>query len=427
MAYKMDSMEEMHAPNLALFEPLPIETGILNREWREYRPVSQITPGASLEFNISNSVDYIDLKESRLYIKAKIVKNDGEAFTAGEETGVPVNFALSSLFRQIDVSLQQQLITSSVGGNAPYKAAFDILLFDKKDPNDFSLQSQLFFKDTAGAMESVDFTEGINTGLSARYAATRNGREFELEGPLYVDVCQMENCILSGVPINIKLHPSSDNFRLLAKESKYHIEITDAMMKVCHIRPSPGIVLGHMQALKEGPAHYNYTRSDLKTYTIPSGNFQFSTEDLFQSKIPSQVIVAMVDSAACAGNMTLNGFNFQHFQCNFADFKVDGQSTPTPPFQPNFDADQYITPFLSLSRGNQKRNIITRDDYSAGYTIFMWDIVGRHEEDFTNLVRRGETRLTLKFSSALKKPVTVIVYGRFPAILQIDESRVVTI
>ena len=427
MAYTLDNPEETHATKFDLFEPLPVETGILSREWREYRPVSQITPGASIEFNISNGVDYIDLMESRLYIKAKILKNDGLPYTAEDDVAVPVNFTLSSLFRQIDVSLQQQLITSSVGGNAPYKAAFDILLFGEKDPDDLFLQSQLFYKDTAGAMESVDYTEGVNKGLTARYAYTRRGREFELQGPLYVDVCQMNRYILNGVSINIKLHPSSDNFRLMAKESKFHIEITDAMMKVCHIQPSPGVVMGHTEALEVGPTLYNYTQSDIKTYTIPSGSFQFSTENLFQSNIPSQVIVAMVDSAACAGNITLNGFNFQHFHCNFADFKVNGQSTPTQPFQPNFDADQYITPFLSLSSGKKKRNIITRDDYQSGYTIFKWNIEGRPEEDFTTLRRQGQTRLTLKFSSSLKKPVTVIVYGRFPSIMRIDKARTVMI
>ena len=66
---------EGHGVNLALFDPVKIDTGVQKVEWIEYRPISQVTSGSVIEFQIPGTgQNYIDLQKTELYITARIVK-----------------------------------------------------------------------------------------------------------------------------------------------------------------------------------------------------------------------------------------------------------------------------------------------------------------------------------------------------------------
>ena len=128
MAYKFDGSKEGFDANLDIFKPPPVDTAVYKREWISYRPVSQITKGSPIQFTIpGSSSDYKDLRKMNRHLKCKIKRQDGEAVEQDAKVGF-VNLALQSLFRQVDVTLQQQNTTSGVGLNYPYKAMIDTLL-----------------------------------------------------------------------------------------------------------------------------------------------------------------------------------------------------------------------------------------------------------------------------------------------------------
>ena len=94
----------------------------------------------------------MDLHSTRLKIKARIV-NEGSSPLIGEDNVSFVNNALHMLFNQCDVSIQQKVITANVSTNCPYKAILDALL---SASNEQALQSQFFYKDTAGYLDDKD-------------------------------------------------------------------------------------------------------------------------------------------------------------------------------------------------------------------------------------------------------------------------------
>ena len=59
----------------------------------------------------------------------------------------PVNLTLHSIFRQIDLSLNQKVILPDVGVNYPYKAMIDFLLGTTTDMINSQGQAVLFHKD----------------------------------------------------------------------------------------------------------------------------------------------------------------------------------------------------------------------------------------------------------------------------------------
>lgn len=70
MAYKFHGSSEGHRQNLALFSPPPVDTATERVEWIDTRPIGQISQRSTVEFNIpGEGMDYIDLKQTRLYTK----------------------------------------------------------------------------------------------------------------------------------------------------------------------------------------------------------------------------------------------------------------------------------------------------------------------------------------------------------------------
>ena len=68
----------------------------------------------------------MDLVRTQLFVKAKIAKANGTAIDAGTQVG-PVNLFLHSLFSQVDVSLNERLISPSTN-TYPYRAMIETLL-----------------------------------------------------------------------------------------------------------------------------------------------------------------------------------------------------------------------------------------------------------------------------------------------------------
>ena len=64
--------------HLSLFGLPPTETGVEKRYFVDYRPVSQLVDDSSpIEFSFVGSVDMVDLKNTELHVKARIVDSSG--------------------------------------------------------------------------------------------------------------------------------------------------------------------------------------------------------------------------------------------------------------------------------------------------------------------------------------------------------------
>ncbi|GFY10147.1 uncharacterized protein TNCV_360141 [Trichonephila clavipes] len=109
MAFILKDSPECVKSELELFNLPGTQTVIQDGQWKQFHPLSNVFDNAPLEFHISGSAeDYIDLSQTQLYVKAKIVKVDNTPITEDDTIG-PVNLFLHSLFSQIDVSLNDRV------------------------------------------------------------------------------------------------------------------------------------------------------------------------------------------------------------------------------------------------------------------------------------------------------------------------------
>ena len=416
---------------LMVFEPTVVNRGIESSYFVEYLPTNQINDDGPIEFAIPPSGSmYIDFSKTTMCIKAKIVKADGTNL-GPKDVVTPINLFFHTMFQQVDTYLQQKLISSS-STNYSYKAMLDTLLFCGTDFHNTALQSQLFYKDTAGAHNNV-LTTGlpINQGFIRRNLLAQQSKEFDMEGPILSDIFQIDKYLINGLEVRVKLWPQKNNFRLMWEKAteSYKVKIISACIKVFYINVSPGVILGHAEALKHTNARYHYFKSDIKTYTIAAGSFNVNLDDIFQGSIPSRAIVCMVKSSAYAGKHNENPMKFDHFNLDFIGTYINGESKPFKPLQPNFsttNGQQYIKAYQTLLpsiKGHQGSIVITRLDYPLGYTIFVFDNNQHNEKDKFPIVRHGNFRIEAHFSSGLSEAVNIIVYGQFPSVLEVDSAR----
>ena len=421
---------------IAVFNRPAKENAIEETDWVEHRPSGAIERNSPLVFQLNGlQRDYILPSKCLLKVMCKVFRDDGTPLDATDEVALE-NLSLHTLFRQVDVYLQQQLISAATGVNYPYKAYIDVSTLYNHDVKDSQLQSEGYFKDLAGFMEDPS----VNSGYSLRKSLTAKSNEVDFEGVLHVDIAQQGKAILNGVPLTIKLFQHDDKFRLFSPKHgqpnvpTYHVKITDAILKVCYIKLKPFVLFAHAERLKKSPAIYPYWRSDIKSFGIAAGSLTFAQDDIFQGLVPNKLVVAFVTSAAYSGDFKQNPFNFKNFGLNYLELAVDGRSLPTVPFQPKYAVDSnnsylhtgYVTEYLSLFRHEYPQksgNFINRADFPRGYAIYTFTIKPVTGEELYSDIKKGHTRLTARFDKALTESVTAIVYGVFPSEFRIDHTR----
>ena len=171
---------------LDLFTVPYTQTSIEKSTFVEIPPVSAITDTGPLEFYISSSgEDYLDLNNTYLYTRVRIVNHDGTNLANDAVMGF-INYPGCTLFSQVDIMLGDRLITQS-SNTYPYHGIIECLINYGKHTLDTQFSPGLFCKDTSGHMDSLAI-DGDNEGLVERASHTVTSRIVELIAPVHSDL-----------------------------------------------------------------------------------------------------------------------------------------------------------------------------------------------------------------------------------------------
>ena len=429
MSYLSKTDRDFAIPQqLSLFTAPPNQLSIEKIHFDETRPLANFTDASTIEFAVSGQgSEYIDLKRSRLYVRAKIVKADGTDLTDKEKTGI-INLPLQTMWSQVDVYMNNKLVSLN-SSHYPWKAYLKTVLSSGSDEQRFQLQSQLFFKDD-DPMDSLT----LNSVFINRYEYTKLSHEFELEGPLMEDVFDMDKYLIQGVDLYIKLYRSSNPFVLMSGEASpdYKLKIVDAAFKTCKVKVDSGVVVNHVKQIEREPAKYFVRSTEIKKNTIAKDSGEFIWDNMFPRR-PSLVIVGLLSQKGGNGAYESNPLNFKHYSATDVGLFVNGESVPTRPLKLDFGANRkYATAYLNLFEACEKINRdtglgISRENFGLGYTLYAFPLDPTClDQDYINLVRHGNVRLEMKFGTPLPETVTCIAYAEYPELLEIDNGRQVS-
>ena len=136
---------------------------------------------------------------------------------------------------------------------------------------------------------------------------------------------------------------------------------------------------------------------------------------------------------AYAGNITQNPLCFEHFNLNCINLSVNGDPLNAQPLKPSFGKDKnYVSNYLSLFKGMGTYRadsgiMLDRDDYDGGYCITVFNLSPTPDVIGSSLIKGGNLRLEIQFGEGLASTATLLLYGEFSGLLEIDRSRGVSI
>ena len=241
---------------LDLFAVPPTLTSIDYGGWIEHQPITSLDSGGPIEFVVPGAgYAYTDLANTYLLVRAKVVRGVGTDI-ADDTPVAPVNNWLHSLFSQVDVHLNDTLVTPS-SNTYPFGADVETLLSYGAEAKKTQLTSQLWYKDMAGHMEATQ-ENGGNAGLVERRRHIAGSRVVEMMGRLHVDLFMQDRFLINGVTVKIRLVRSKDAFSLMAGGANpdYKVRIVDAVLFVRKAVLSPTVAMAHIRALEKGTAKY---------------------------------------------------------------------------------------------------------------------------------------------------------------------------
>lgn len=418
---------ECSKTELDLFTLPPTQTSIELGQWVQYKPLASIADDGPLEFVISGLGDeYIDLSQTLISLKVRILNTDGSIVTNESNKVGPVNCFLHSLFSQVEVYLNQKLV--SVGGNTyPYRAYIETLLSYGAEAKESHLSSALWVTDTA---EHMDATEDENKGLKKRRSFVLNSSPIDLMGHIHSDIFHQNKYLLNGVELKVKLLRSRDEFSLMSK-SQFKVNIMEASLMVRRVKINPTVLIAHAKAIEQYSAKYPITRVDVKSFTIPAGMMGKTIDNVYLGQLPKRIIIGLVNNKAFNGSLRHNPYNFHHYNVNFLSMYIDGQQVPSKALQPDFLVHNLYTQcYQTLFSGtgvhfSNGGNAISREMYPNGFCLFAFDLTpdlgaGSHH---WSLVRRGSLRIDVRFHLTLTETVNCIVYGEFDNLIEVDKYR----
>ena len=351
-----------------------------------------------LEFVYHSSPDcYVQLSDSYLHIKCRILKQDGSSMTE-EDMVSPVNLFLHALFSEVTLYINNIQINVSSSDYA-YRSYLDTMLNYGTAATNSWLQSALYYPDNGGTHSTLDAITGVpvNQGLYTRHQWGKESKTMDLYGRLHVDMFMQPRPLPPNTNIRLRLTRNSSEFVLVSnmKEKQYKVEISEAVLYLKCLKLNPQISLDHARALQSGNTlKYPLTRVEVFTYTIPDGSMSHRRVDAISGQLPQKIYLGLVSNVHFNGSFQSTPFNFQSFNALGVQIIVSGIGIPSRKFEPiwenkNNAGKQVVRCFASLFQTNNTMNTdsglsISREWYTAGgyclyglpfHTIVMGSII----------------------------------------------------
>lgn len=411
---------------LCLFDKPAVQTDILKNQVVDYYPLTNVSAGGPIEFTIpGSSEEYIDVNDINIYILAKITKADGKAIaTATDKVGLN-NLPIATLFQDVSLMVGDNQIE---GGQMcyPYLGYFSTVMQFTPKAQESHMLAQGWIKDEAGKFDD----EG-NSGFVSRQELTKDGKTFELMGPLFLNFFRQSQFLLSQTPMRIKLLPSKPEFALNAYGTKeFKIEFEEVILYVPRFTLNPSVINGHATGLKRQNAIYPLQHCEVTTYTIPKGQQSYTKDRLFPDQAPKLLMVAMLENVAFNGNISKNPFHFQHFDLGKLSLYRDGVSVPGQPFTPDFAKGKTLRSYMQTMRAfnypnTDDTNGLTPTEFENGYTIYAFDLTADRESSagHRQLITSKNLRLELFFDKPLPSTINVLLYAVYDSTIEITKLR----
>ena len=427
---------------LSVFDDVRVQVATEKGQWQTILPIGSLDNQGSITCLVSGSSNSaIDLNNISMYVAFKVLKADGTNLAADAPVA-PINNLLYSMFRDIQLQLNGQVVTRG-SYEFPYKTYLQLMTeFDwAKQGEDLDQGACIgFYPDTPGNADKAynDAAEANkNKGAAVRRGWISESKLCELRGPVMLDINRQHLYLMPGIDMQFTFHKSDPRFYLQDKSANpadYKVKFVDFKLFVRRVQLADFAIKEIRDEWSSRDAVYPFLRKEVVTLSIAQGLTSFVQENLFRGLLPNDIKVMIVSNVAAQGDsIAHNPYNLQHYNLAEIGMFEDADAIAMEPLKVNFDENQYLNAYYALMESigaigeRAIHTPITKKAFAKGSTIFCFT---RSPDlsygDAALPSKMGNISLRLNFRQALPEPVTVIVMATFDSRIQINKNGAIT-
>lgn len=423
-------------PELDIFRPRQVQVSLDSVETLFLKPINSYNARSKrLEFyHPGKGSDYYrNLANTYFYFKFKLTKPDGSALDTTKKAAV-VNYIGQTIISSLEIMLNNTVITRNTD-NYPYRAYLEALLGSNENDAACHLAAGGFYIDTGKGKEITEYDEAKNLGLASRLAWAGTGSEVEVISRLCTDIGRSRLYVPSGLDLHINLNLAPDPFILMAPStttaSDVVFSLVDATLYTEIVYVSELSETGIERTLLDRNAIYPLQNIEVHSVNVSANQKHVSIDNLFTGKLPSVLLVAIVENDVQAGNMAKNSFVFRHFGLTNLNIYVNGTQHALGPF--DFEKGNCVLGYHSMLKAagllfHGESPMVTLERYRNGFSLFGFDLspegCAASHGTHTSVPRVGSIRLEALFSKAPTVPTTFLIYSnREGGSIEFDKMR----
>jgi len=422
---------ECSKSELDLFTMPPTMTAMESGKYIQYGPMSTISDTGPIEFLVEANDQFLDINDTALQIKAKIVIAKDGSDPADEDPATqvmaPVNLWFHALFSQVDVTLGSDRITSSTD-MYPYRAYIETLLNFDDAAKENKLANEMYYEEENGGKDIAE------AWCEDKIERIKAGQTIDMVGRLHTDLFHQNRYLLPKTVLKLSLTRSKSDFNMMVKKGgPFKVIIESARLYVRHVEVSASEINVIETKLNTDNARYPIRRVLVNNFNIPAGMRTYTKDNLYigGNQIPKRLILAMVRNDAFRGDLKQNPFNFEHFGINKLEIFANGRSILGQPLEPDFEnkhvgrAYHQMHQALGKGFGTTEDLGIDLDEYCDGKTLFVFDLTPDQGANAAHrhLAHSGSLRVDMSFTNANEEPITVILFGEFDNTIEVTKTR----
>ena len=438
-----DSLEILKS-ELELFAIPPTQTSIEETRFVEYYPQTSLGHGP-VEFHIPpNDKEYLDLQNSFLYMKIRILDEDGEMLKPivsssdksipTESIVFPINYIHATCFKTVDVLIGNKSCSSN-DTMYPYRAYLETLLSYGKSSKEEQLATSMFYKDKHPMDEHTDAVTKTghevtnNSGARARFTRTKFSTPFETIGRIHSELFSQPKLLIGDVSLTVKFHRADTKFALMAisPDKKYIISIDTAILFICQKRITEAVRDAHRATLQTRNMLYPLRKVQMKFFTRGANRSDLTEANFVNGTLPRRIIMGLVSTEAFNGHQNQNPLNFKHFNVKTIIMRKNGDTVPFQSIETDFKNSCALRGYLALIEGTniffKNRSIDIRPliDFPQGYALYAFDLTPDHaDHNSFDLIQQGNISLEIKLDKPADTAVCIVAYLEYDAVLEID-------
>ena len=421
---------ELASSGLALFDQPIIDSSLLQGKFITIYPSSVLQDNGPFDFIIpSDGQDFTDLPFTRLEGCIEILNLAGATLT-DTDINAYVNLLPQSLFKQIEVSVNNTQIADLSTPTYAFKSYIETVLTYPKDAKETTLLLEHFDKDTL-EKENI-FTPLNSVSFKKRNERAKKGKIY-FSMLLHIDFFHSTKLLLPGCEIKLKFIRNSDTFSLLGDTLQAKIKFHELKLMIRRVTVEPTIASKIEDAINKTPAIYPITQSKIKTFLIPKDVRQERISNIFRGVLPRSIIVGFVTTDAANGTINANPFKFEHFKLNHFQMYINGDPLLTEAFQPDFANSKFFREYRwfmdNLGWAHDKEsNGVTMEEFKTNTFFLPFDLSPDLSNGATlSQLKEGSLDVLVSFNENLAQNVQMIVFATFNELLLIDKDRNVTL